>query len=763
MARVLVLGKYYPPFSGGIEVNTRDTSEALAEHHDVTVYCFNHEKGNRTDTINGVTVRRFNMLANVESQPISLSMIVQIARSNPDLVHFHAPNFIANAGLALMLMLGKRPKIVVTHHTDVFGRKRLKALLMPLYRFVLRASTFVLVTSGKLIAISQDLPKGPQYKVIPLGVNVERFVDPAPILDSDATSKPVGFLSRHARYKGLSVLLKALSRLPGVPARIGGDGPYRVEGEALVNELSIQDRIEFLGDITSFDDKLAFYRSIGVFVFPSTEVTETFGISQLEAMLMGVPVIASDLKTGVTDIAIDEETALLIEPGNDAQLSEAITRLRTDQALRRRLIDNARQHVLTHFNNDVIIQQTVNVFEEALTGVKPAKPAPVPHAPTILPPMPSAKAGKLYINGRFLTQDLTGVQRYATEVVRALDALLAAAGPDAPACQLLAPKGADAGHLDLKAIQLVTGGALGGHAWEQSWLPTAARRGALVNLCNSGPVLHPRSLTVIHDAIIYRKPELFSANYRRLHQTLGRLLSRRSRLATVSEFSRRELSDVLNIDTDRLTVIPNGADHIRRVISDDAITARLGLERGGYFLFVGSPAPHKNLKTALKAFEQLADPVMKFVVVGAAKAKVFGDGDLAGGENVLFTGRLTDGEIAGLYRQAKAFVFPSLYEGFGIPPLEAMVHGCPVLASDIAPCSEVCADAALFFSPADPNALTAAMQRILAEPQTAAALSQAGPKRADYYSWRQSAQMLLDRLYRGDLLQGTLPKDRIAE
>lgn len=366
MAKILALGKYYPPFSGGIEVNTRDTGEALAKSHDVTVYCFNHEKGDTSETVNGVTVRRFHMLGNIKSQPISLSMIAEIARSDADLVHFHAPNFVANAGLALMLLSGKRPKIVTTHHTDVFGRKFLKTLLMPLYRYVLKHSTFVLVTSGKLIEISKDLPKGPQYRVIPLGVNVSRFIGPAPALESDSTTKPVGFLSRHARYKGLAVLLKALSRLPGVPARIGGDGPYRAEGEALATELGMADRVQFLGDITSFDEKLDFYRSIGVFVFPSTEVTETFGISQLEAMLMGVPVIASNLRTGVTDVAIHEETALLIEPGDDAQLTEAITRLREDPKLRNRLIDNARAHVLTHFNNDIIIRQTVALFDEAL-------------------------------------------------------------------------------------------------------------------------------------------------------------------------------------------------------------------------------------------------------------------------------------------------------------------------------------------------------------------------------------------------------------
>lgn len=368
----------------------------------------------------------------------------------------------------------------------------------------------------------------------------------------------------------------------------------------------------------------------------------------------------------------------------------------------------------------------------------------------------------LFINGRFLTQDMTGVQRYASEIVKALDNWLVAAGPDVPTCRLLAPKGADVTGLDLKAIGFQTGGVGGGHPWEQSWLPLTASGGVLLSLCNSAPVLHGRSLSVIHDAIIYRRPAQFSASYRRLHQTLGRVLSRTSKLATVSHFSQNELSETLGIDPGRIAVIPNGSDHIRSIAPDDAVVSRLGLTPNGYFLFVGSPAPHKNLSSALRAFAQLADPNMKFVVVGAAKAKVFGGGDLKAGDNVLFTGRLTDAEIAGLYRQARAFVFPSLYEGFGIPPLEAMVHGCPVIASAIPSCREVCADAALFFPPDDADALTDALRRLVDEPALAGTLRQKGLTRSGAYTWAHSAQLLVERLYQGDLLRGRPPVLKVA-
>jgi len=368
MADVLVLGKYYPPFSGGIEVNTRDVSEGLAADHSVTVICFNHEKGGRDDVINAVKVRRFGCLANVKSQPISIALFFAILRAKADIIHFHAPNFVSNAALWLKLcVLGSKSKLIVTHHTDIFGRKVLKTVLMPLYRAILKRSECVIVTSRNLIDISEDLIPGLNYAVVPLGVTPEVFNGGEAPESGLTVDKPIGFLGRHARYKGLGVLLHAIAGLPGVRAKIAGDGPYRHEAEALAVELKVEDRVDFVGDIRKIDDKMAFYRSIGIFVFPSTEVTETFGISQVEAMLMGVPVVASNLPTGVTDVAIDNETALLITPGQADELKAAVIRLREDAALRERLALSARAHVLKNFTNAIVVSKTVALFTAALS------------------------------------------------------------------------------------------------------------------------------------------------------------------------------------------------------------------------------------------------------------------------------------------------------------------------------------------------------------------------------------------------------------
>jgi len=350
-----------------------------------------------------------------------------------------------------------------------------------------------------------------------------------------------------------------------------------------------------------------------------------------------------------------------------------------------------------------------------------------------------------FINGRFLTQKTSGVQRFAREIVKALDRQLTATR-DGDEWVLLAPQGVVI-DMPLSAITQRHVGGFSGHLWEQTQLFGASRRGKLVNLCNSGPVLHGKSLTVIHDAMIFRTPENFSRPYRAVHGTLGHLLSRRGRIATVSEFSKRELNET--IGAKNVTVIPNSCEHLASITPDDAVLQRLGLTPGRYLLFVGSPTPNKNILRAVEAIRLMGDQAPDFVVVGAAAFSVF-RADLPGTENgvpqndrVKFAGRLSDEEIVALYTHANALVFPSLYEGFGIPPLEAMLLGCPVLSSNIAPSQEVCGEAALYFDPSDPHDIARAIVHLAENPDLRREMIDRGHRRAALFSWDRSASALL--------------------
>lgn len=356
---------------------------------------------------------------------------------------------------------------------------------------------------------------------------------------------------------------------------------------------------------------------------------------------------------------------------------------------------------------------------------------------------------KNFINGRFLSQKTSGVQRFAREIVKALDEHLIASGSQEE-WVLLAPANAE---LDLKlsAIRQRHVGTLSGHLWEQTQLFAAARAGRLVNLCNSGPILHSRSLTVIHDAMIFRTPENFSRSYRAVHGSLGHILARRGKIATVSEFSRRELAQTIGA-TD-VSVIPNSCEHMANIVPDETVLGRLGLAENAYLLFVGSPTPNKNIGRAIEAISSMGERAPTFAIVGAAASSVFKDdasGVGKGPQNgrVVFTGRLSDEEIAALYKNATALLFPSLYEGFGIPPLEAMYLGCPVLSSNIEPAREVCGDAALYFDPNSSAQMVQSIDLLSENPQLRSEMITKGGVRAAQFSWSKSASALLAAISR---------------
>lgn len=323
------------------------------------------------------------------------------------------------------------------------------------------------------------------------------------------------------------------------------------------------------------------------------------------------------------------------------------------------------------------------------------------------------QVNKIIINGRFLTQGLTGVQRVAFEIVHALDTLLSQgmlpAGLQQAQWVILTPKHT-AHHLSLKSIRIQETGTLKGHAWEQLDLYLAARNHPLLNFCNSGPVLHHRQFVMLHDACVYRHPEFYSRAYRILHQTLGHLLARRAVIGTVSEFSQRELASILKLPAPSIGVFYNGVNHMQRVQPDAQIIDKLGLGHTPYFLCIGSLTKNKNVQLAVDALQKLNNTNARLVIVGGGNNRIFGKTTTDYPPNITFTGRLSDAEIAALLKSATAFIFPSIYEGFGLPPLEAMAMGCPVLASTAQAVVEVCGDTATYFDAHDSASLAHLMQ-----------------------------------------------------
>jgi glycosyltransferase involved in cell wall biosynthesis len=370
------------------------------------------------------------------------------------------------------------------------------------------------------------------------------------------------------------------------------------------------------------------------------------------------------------------------------------------------------------------------------------------------------------VNGRFLSQDMTGVQRYARNVVAALDASLSAAGQKA---SLIAPRGADA--MALQAIDIVRSGRLSGHGWEQIELPQLWP-GRLLNLCNTAPAMKGDQIVCIHDANVFTAPESYGRGFRTAYRALQPLLARRSaRIATVSQASARQLARHLPLRAADIAVLPNGHEHALAwdpAKSDRArglLAARADAERP-FVLALGSRGRHKNLALLVKIAPRLADLGLDVVIAGGGGG-IFAEEQLPHAANVRLLGRVSDDDLAFLLERALCLAFPSWTEGFGLPILEAMARGCPVVSSDRASMPEVCGDAALLASPADPAAWVGHVRLLAESPALRQELSERGRGRLPLFSWRSTAEGYLDlaqspKLRRAAPTVPTTPAPRIA-
>jgi glycosyltransferase involved in cell wall biosynthesis len=234
---------------------------------------------------------------------------------------------------------------------------------------------------------------------------------------------------------------------------------------------------------------------------------------------------------------------------------------------------------------------------------------------------------------------------------------------------------------------------------------------------------------------------MFRAVYRVLVPALGR---RAVQIVTVSRFSQKQIERFDIKPADEIEVIHDGYEHVLGWNPDRSRLTRADLP-SPFVLLVGSKAPHKNVAIIYSIAAELAARDVHVVVAGGEDPRVYGRqhiGPLPA--NVRHLGRVNDDDLAHLYRHALCLVFPSRTEGFGLPVLEAMALGCPVISSDGASLPEVCGEAVLYASPDDAAAWLAAIGRIASEPLLQERLAAAGPKRAKMFSWREGAKKYLE-------------------
>jgi len=355
------------------------------------------------------------------------------------------------------------------------------------------------------------------------------------------------------------------------------------------------------------------------------------------------------------------------------------------------------------------------------------------------------------INGKFLRAPMTGVHRVAAELARGLAGLVAEGHPAVAGMRFEVWHPHDAREPEALGLPTRMLGPLTSIAWEQLTLPLRKGDTTLVNLCNIGPALTRDAATMIHDIQVHQSPASYSRPFRLWYHFIQPAFARRNaKLLTVSHFSRAEIARIGLAPIGRIAVVHNGVDHLLAVAAVPAIVARLGLAAGGYVVALSTTQAHKNIGVLLKAFALPALAGTTLLLVGGTGRDAFVAEGHQVPANVVFAGRVSDGELRALYEAALCLAFPSTTEGFGLPPLEAMLVGCPALVAPCGALPEVCGNAAVFVPPHDAGAWAAGI----------AAMPKSGPERAGIversrlhaarFSWRAAALTLAAELRRED-------------
>jgi len=286
-----------------------------------------------------------------------------------------------------------------------------------------------------------------------------------------------------------------------------------------------------------------------------------------------------------------------------------------------------------------------------------------------------------------------------------LDALLSASAAK-PRVVLLVPP-SDQPLPTFRSIEVTRVGRFSGQLWEQLELPFYARGGVLFSLVGGAPLLHRRNVITIHDAAVFASPQSFSLAFRLWYKFLYRTLCHTAlHVMTVSEFSKGELVKWCGAKPEKFTVAYLGSDHATRPAPDLEVLAKHNLRPYQYVLAVSSRNPGKNLTGLLRAVPYLSNEEFDIAVAGASYSKVFGATDISG-DRVRDLGYVNDSELRTLYENAACFAFPSFYEGFGLPPLEALALGCPAVVANGNSLKEIFHRVAFLCNPHDPKDIAA--------------------------------------------------------
>ncbi|MFQ5605420.1 MAG: glycosyltransferase [bacterium] len=371
--QLIQLGKYYYPVHGGMETHLYDLCSQFKERYDIQVFVANTRPTTVSETVDGVPVKRLANWGECFSSPVCPTFPLHLRRlapNGPAIVQLHLPNPMAH-----LAYLWARPKgrLILMWHSDIVRQKVLSKFYRKAIFDLLEQADCVVTTSPDYIRHSPFLSKfREKCVVVPLGIAVSKFqATPAVQARARKISETYGapmvlFVGRFTYYKGLQVLLEAAKEIDGTILLVG-DGPLKKTLIEKIQGEGLHKKVRVLTNVCN-GELAAYYHACEVFVLPSTERSEAFGLVQLEAMACGKPVVSTDLKTGVPWVNQHGKTGRVIPVNQPQKLALAVNGLLADADERRRLGQNGRRRVLDTFAIEKVTQKMAQVYLQVLNG-----------------------------------------------------------------------------------------------------------------------------------------------------------------------------------------------------------------------------------------------------------------------------------------------------------------------------------------------------------------------------------------------------------
>lgn len=287
-----------------------------------------------------------------------------------------------------------------------------------------------------------------------------------------------------------------------------------------------------------------------------------------------------------------------------------------------------------------------------------------------------------------------------------------------------------------------------GQLWEQFELPRSDYGDLLVNLCNLSPLVTRNAVTMIMDAQVYLTPDSYSKAFETWYKfALPRIGRRARKILTISQYSAEQLAAFNVAPLEKIEVVHCGVDHILERASDRSTIDALNLSDGSFFLALANTQAHKNIGVLFAAFQDPRLSEQTLLLFGGATKEDFEASGIQVPNNVIFAGRVSDEQLRSLMEASRALLFPSKTEGFGLPPLEAMMLGTPAVCAVAGALPEVCGEPSFYADANAPAEWADAIHKIASSSESDyAEIAKASVEQASKFTWRAGGEILLNEI-----------------